>query len=76
LLPRLRLADPASAPKVWRARVDSGLIYFAIAALADSIFALTASRLKLAPRCMRKFDRRHRQLFHCCWTNTKRQNRI
>ena len=47
----------------------------AIAALAASIFAFTASRLKLAPFCIGGNSTAVMASFStCCWTNTKRQN--
>ena len=49
--------------------------YLLIAALAASIFAFTASRLKLAPFCIGGNSIAVMASFStCCWTNTKRQN--
>src|SRR5689334_20870031 len=49
--------------------------YFAIAVLAASIFAFTASRLKLAPFCIGGNSIAVMASFSTsCWTNTKRQN--
>src|SRR5690242_17593254 len=49
--------------------------YLAIADLAASICALTASRLKLAPFCIGGNSTAVMASFStCCWTNTKRQN--
>ena len=46
-----------------------------MAALDASIFAFTASRLKLAPFCMGGYSMAVMASFAtCCWTNTKRQN--
>src|SRR5436190_2324184 len=52
-----------------------GLDYLAIAALDASIFAFTASRLKLAPFCIGGNSTAVVASFSTsCWTNTKRQN--
>src|SRR4051794_6763784 len=49
--------------------------YLPIAILAASIFAFTASRLKLAPFCIGGNSIAVFASFStCCWTNTKRQN--
>src|SRR5580704_12722083 len=49
--------------------------YLAIDARAASIFAFTASRLKLAPFCIGGNSIAVMASFStCCWTNTKRQN--
>src|SRR5215218_7332082 len=50
-------------------------LYLPIAVLAASIFAFTASRLKLAPLCIGGNSIAVMASFStCCWTNTKRQN--
>src|SRR5438874_13513306 len=51
------------------------LAYLATDSLAAAIWALTASRLKLAPLCMGGNSTAVCASFStCCWTNTKRQN--
>src|SRR5215213_8504214 len=50
-------------------------LYLPIAVLAASIFAFTASRLKLAPFCIGGNSIAVMASFStCCWTKTKRQN--
>src|ERR1051326_1701021 len=54
---------------------DDHEAHFAIAVLAASIFAFTASRLKLAPFCIGGNSIAVMASFSTsCWTNTKRQN--
>src|SRR2546421_10819654 len=65
----------APADRPHQDRESPSFAYFAIAALAASIFAFTASRLKLAPRCIGGNSIAVIASFAtCCWTNTKRQN--
>src|SRR5215211_7404446 len=79
------LANDAPEPDVARRGVERPAnagrsltniaLYLPIAVLAASIFAFTASRLKLAPFCIGGNSIAVMASFStCCWTKTKRQN--
>lgn len=85
----LESGPPGSQPTLlhvasgrWPARIRAApfmtivnTAHFAIAVLAASILALTASRLKLAPFCIGGNAIAVIANFSTsCWTNTKRQN--
>src|SRR5205814_3279758 len=65
-------AQELGAPAIDQSKLGD---YLPVAALAASIFAFTASRLKLAPLCIGGNSIAVIASFStCCCTNTKRQN--